>query len=98
MSDVLALAMDLVARQSVTPDDAGCQSLIAARLAKAGFSIEEIPFGPVLSLWASHGSGSPVLVFLGHTDVVPTGPVAGRGRPPRGPPNPPGHPFPRRGG
>src|SRR3990167_1576310 len=82
MSDVLALAMDLVARQSVTPDDAGCQSLIAARLAKAGFSIEEIPFGPVLNLWASHGSGSPVLVFLGHTDVVPTGPVADWASPP----------------
>lgn len=75
MSDVLALAMDLVARQSVTPDDAGCQSLVAARLKRAGFDIEHIPFGPVLNLWASHGAGSPVLVFLGHTDVVPTGPA-----------------------
>ena len=82
MSDVLALAMDLVARQSVTPDDAGCQSLIAARLAKAGFDIEEIPFGPVLNLWASHGTGSPVLVFLGHTDVVPTGPASDWTSPP----------------
>ncbi len=82
MSDVLALAMDLVARQSVTPDDAGCQSLIAARLEKAGFDIEHIPFGPVLNLWASHGSGAPVLVFLGHTDVVPTGPVADWTSPP----------------
>ena len=82
MSDVLALAMDLVARQSVTPDDAGCQSLIAKRLEKAGFSVEKIPFGPVLNLWASHGTGSPVLVFLGHTDVVPTGPVADWTSPP----------------
>ena len=82
MSDVLALAMDLVARQSVTPDDAGCQSLIAARLEKAGFDIEHFPFGPVLNLWASHGSGSPVLVFLGHTDVVPTGRVADWTSPP----------------
>ena len=82
MSDVLALAMDLVARQSVTPEDAGCQSLIAARLEKAGFVIENIPFGPVLNLWASHGTGSPVLVFLGHTDVVPTGPLADWSSPP----------------
>ncbi len=82
MSDVLDLAMDLVARQSVTPEDAGCQSLIAARLEKAGFNIEHIPFGPVLNLWASHGTGSPVLVFLGHTDVVPTGPAADWASPP----------------
>jgi succinyl-diaminopimelate desuccinylase len=82
VSDVLALAMDLVARPSVTPDDAGCQSLIANRLEKAGFDIEHIPFGPVLNLWARHGTGSPVLVFLGHTDVVPTGPVADWTSPP----------------
>jgi len=82
MSDVIALAMDLVARQSVTPEDAGCQSLIAARLGKSGFNIEHIPFGPVLNLWASHGTGSPVLVFLGHTDVVPTGPAADWTSPP----------------
>lgn len=82
MSDVLALAMDLVSRQSVTPDDAGCQSLIASRLAKVGFDIEHIPFGPVLNLWASHGTGSPVLVFLGHTDVVPTGPATDWTSPP----------------
>ena len=82
MSDVLALAKDLVARPSVTPDDAGCQSLIAGRLENAGFEIEHIPFGAVRNLWASHGSGSPVLVFLGHTDVVPTGPVAAWTSPP----------------
>ena len=82
MSDVLALAKDLIARPSVTPDDAGCQSLIAGRLENAGFEIEHIPFGAVRNLWASHGSGSPVLVFLGHTDVVPTGPVAAWTSPP----------------
>ena len=82
MSDVLALVMDLVARQSVTPDDEGCQSLIAGRLESAGFNIEHIPFGPVLNLWATHGRGSPVLVFLGHTDVVPTGPAADWTSPP----------------
>ena len=82
MSDVLALAKDLIARPSVTPDDAGCQSLIAGRLENAGFEIEHIPFGAVRNLWASHGSGSPVLVFLGHTDVVPTGPAAAWTSPP----------------
>lgn len=75
MSEVLGLAMDLVSRRSVTPEDAGCQDLIAARLQRAGFSIEHLPFGPVKNLWATHGRGAPVLVFLGHTDVVPTGPV-----------------------
>jgi succinyl-diaminopimelate desuccinylase len=76
MSDVLELAKELIARRSVTPEDAGCQELIAGRLAKAGFDIEHLPFGDVKNLWASHGSGGPVLVFLGHTDVVPSGPVA----------------------
>jgi len=75
MSDVLELAKDLIARRSVTPEDAGCQELIAARLQKAGFKIEHLPFGEVKNLWATHGSGGPVLVFLGHTDVVPSGPV-----------------------
>jgi succinyl-diaminopimelate desuccinylase len=76
MSDVLELAKNLIARRSVTPEDAGCQELIAGRLAKAGFEIEHLPFGEVKNLWASHGNGGPVLVFLGHTDVVPSGPVA----------------------
>lgn len=75
MSDVIELTKDLVARRSVTPEDAGCQELIANRLAAAGFDIEHLPFGAVKNLWASHGSGGPVLVFLGHTDVVPSGPV-----------------------
>ena len=76
MSEVLDLTKDLVARRSVTPEDAGCQQLIADRLGKAGFAIEHLPFGEVKNLWATHGSGAPVLVFLGHTDVVPSGPVA----------------------
>lgn len=75
MSQVLALAMDLIARASVTPGDEGCQARVAERLLIAGFDIEHLPFGPVLNLWATHGSGSPVLVFLGHTDVVPSGPA-----------------------
>jgi succinyl-diaminopimelate desuccinylase len=76
MSDVLALTQELVRRASLTPDDAGCQDLVATRLATVGFRIEHLPFGPVQNLWATHGSGSPVLVFLGHTDVVPPGPIA----------------------
>ena len=75
MSDVLQLTIDLIARTSVTPDDAGCQRLIGERLQRAGFSIESLRFGEVDNLWATHGDGDgPVLVLLGHTDVVPTGP------------------------
>ncbi len=74
MSEVLALASELIARPSVTPDDAGCQALLSARLARAGFDCRQIDFGEVKNLWATHGQGGPVLVFLGHTDVVPPGP------------------------
>ena len=74
MSEVLELACELVGRRSVTPDDAGCQALIAERLGRAGFLIEHLRHGDVDNLWATHGSGSPTLVFLGHTDVVPSGP------------------------
>ncbi len=74
MSAVLDLAVDLLARPSVTPDDAGCQALIAGRLAAAGFGCEHLRMGAVDNLWAVHGSGGPVLVLLGHTDVVPPGP------------------------
>ncbi len=75
MSDVLDLTCDLIARPSVTPDDAGCQRLIAERLAAAGFTCEHLRLGEVDNLWATHGSGQPVLVLLGHTDVVPSGPA-----------------------
>ena len=74
MSEVLALARELIARPSVTPDDAGCQALLGERLARAGFRCESLRFGPVDNLWATHGEGGPVLVLLGHTDVVPPGP------------------------
>ncbi|MCC4600952.1 succinyl-diaminopimelate desuccinylase [Xanthomonas melonis] len=73
-SDVLQLTCDLIARASVTPDDAGCQALLAERLAAAGFACEHLRLGEVDNLWATHGSGTPVLVLLGHTDVVPPGP------------------------
>ncbi|UTA53714.1 succinyl-diaminopimelate desuccinylase [Lysobacter soli] len=71
---VLALTCDLIARASVTPDDAGCQALIARRLSAAGFRCESLRFGDVDNLWAVHGTDGPTLVLLGHTDVVPPGP------------------------
>ena len=74
MSAALELAKELIARRSLTPDDQGCQQLIAARLAKLGFKIEHLRFGNVDNLWAHYGTESPLLVFAGHTDVVPTGP------------------------
>jgi succinyl-diaminopimelate desuccinylase len=75
MTNVLQLASELIARQSVTPDDAGCQDLVADRLQRAGFACERMHHGEVDNLWATHGTGAPVLVLLGHTDVVPPGPV-----------------------
>ncbi len=75
MSDVLDLACDLIRRPSVTPDDAGCQALIGERLSAAGFKCESLPFGAVSNLWATHGHGHPVLALVGHTDVVPPGPL-----------------------
>jgi len=75
MSAILELTSDLIRRVSVTPDDAGCQGLIAQRLSRAGFSTDHLRYGDVDNLWATHGEGGPVLVFLGHTDVVPSGPV-----------------------
>ena len=74
MSDVLQLTRELIGRVSLTPDDAGCQQWIAKRLQRAGFRCERLRFGEVDNLWATHGNGGPVLVLLGHTDVVPPGP------------------------
>lgn len=71
--EVLALARELVRRPSVTPDDAGCQAIIAGRLAAAGFNCEAMPFGIVSNLWARYGDKGPLLCFAGHTDVVPPG-------------------------
>ena len=74
MSTVLELAKQLISRPSLTPDDAGCQQILAARLAKLDFKIEHLRFGQVDNLWARYGSEAPLLVFAGHTDVVPSGP------------------------
>ncbi|MGA9421054.1 MAG: succinyl-diaminopimelate desuccinylase [Rhodanobacteraceae bacterium] len=75
MSTVFDLTCELIRRASVTPADAGCQELLTQRLAQAGFAIEHLRYGDVDNLWATHGQGGPVLVFLGHTDVVPSGPA-----------------------
>jgi len=74
-SPTLALTVDLVRRASVTPDDIGCQALMAERLAALGFAIEPMRFGDVDNLWARRGSKGPVFCFAGHTDVVPPGPL-----------------------
>lgn len=72
----LELARELISRRSITPEDGGCQELLAKRLARAGFRCEPMRFGEVDNLWARRGSGRPVVCFAGHTDVVPTGPLA----------------------
>ena len=75
MSNTLNLAKQLIAISSVTPEDKGCQEIIASRLKNIGFEIENLRFGEVDNLWARLGTSGPLLVFAGHTDVVPTGPV-----------------------
>lgn len=74
-SAVVALTQDLISRASVTPEDAGCQQVMAARLEAVGFNIEVMHFDDTLNMWARRGNGKPVFCFAGHTDVVPTGPV-----------------------
>ncbi|HEY3299330.1 MAG TPA: succinyl-diaminopimelate desuccinylase [Methylophilaceae bacterium] len=75
MSKTLELAKDLISRQSNTPLDAGCQELMISRLEPLGFNIERMRFGNVDNFFARRGTNGPLLVFAGHTDVVPTGPV-----------------------
>lgn len=81
-SATLQLTKDLIARNSVTPKDAGCQQLLAQRLAQLGFHIEHLRFGEVDNLWAQRGNGEPLFVFAGHTDVVPSGPESDWSSPP----------------
>ena len=71
----LDLTRELIARPSVTPEDAGCLELIASRLAPLGFICERIDGGGVSNLWARRGTTAPLVAFAGHTDVVPTGPL-----------------------
>jgi succinyl-diaminopimelate desuccinylase len=74
MSETLDLTSELIRRPSVTPDDAGCMDLLAERLVPAGFKCEYLDFGETRNLWLRRGEAAPLLVFLGHTDVVPPGP------------------------
>jgi succinyl-diaminopimelate desuccinylase len=74
MSETQQLAKELIARRSLTPDDAGCQDLLIARLERLGFKIERMRFGNVDNFWARRGTAGPVVAFAGHTDVVPSGP------------------------
>jgi succinyl-diaminopimelate desuccinylase len=76
LAGALELAQALISRRSVTPEDGGCQALLAGRLAAAGFHCEPMRFGEVSNLWARRGSAQPLLCFAGHTDVVPTGPLS----------------------
>ena len=74
MEKTLALACELIRRPSVTPEDGGCQALMMEQLDAMGFSCTPLRFGDVDNFWAERGSSGPILVFAGHTDVVPTGP------------------------
>lgn len=74
--DTLALAKQLLAEPSITPDDQNCQTLIAERLRAMGFAVEAMPFGQTKNLWARRGHASPLICFAGHTDVVPPGDAA----------------------
>jgi len=74
-SPTLQLARALIERDSVTPEDKGCQPLMAERLQAVGFSCEAMPFGEVKNLWARRGDSAPLFCFAGHTDVVPPGPL-----------------------
>jgi succinyl-diaminopimelate desuccinylase len=74
VNPTLELACELIRRPSVTPDDQGCQQLLAGRLQPLGFRVEHLRYGDVDNLWARRGDASPLFVFAGHTDVVPPGP------------------------
>ncbi|MBD3584925.1 succinyl-diaminopimelate desuccinylase [Salinimonas sp. HHU 13199] len=81
-SSVIALAKDLINRKSVTPEDAGCQEMMQAILASAGFKNESLVFEDTTNLWSRRGTQGPLLCFAGHTDVVPSGPASAWQTPP----------------
>ena len=82
MDRTLELCSELIRRPSVTPVDAGCQALMMQELSALGFDCQPLPFGDVSNFWAERGKGGPILVFAGHTDVVPTGPESAWHSPP----------------
>lgn len=85
MSATLQLAIDLISRPSVTPEDAGCQDTLIAHLEAIGFKIERLAFGDVQNFWARRGTTGPLFAFAGHSDVVPTGPLTQWHSPPFAP-------------
>src|SRR5436190_14891627 len=83
MSDeTLTLAKQLIELPSITPNDQGCQALLAERLERIGFQCESMPCNGVDNLWARYGTKAPLFIFAGHTDVVPTGPLEDWNTPP----------------
>jgi len=82
MNETLELAIELIKRESVTPEDAGCQDLIANRMAALGFKLERLDFADTQNCWLRRGTIPPLFVFLGHTDVVPTGSLQAWDSPP----------------
>ncbi|WP_370053334.1 succinyl-diaminopimelate desuccinylase [Neptunomonas sp.] len=74
-SPTVELTKELISRQSVTPEDAGCQELMISKLEALGFTIERLVFEDTTNLWARRGTQAPLFCFAGHTDVVPTGPA-----------------------
>ncbi|WP_110666995.1 succinyl-diaminopimelate desuccinylase [Salinicola halophilus] len=84
-SATLALALELLERPSVTPDDHGCQALMIERLERLGFSVERMTISGIDNFWATRGQHGPTLAFAGHTDVVPSGPESEWTTPPFSP-------------
>ena len=82
MEKTLELCCELIRKPSVTPEDAGCQALMIERLQALNFNCTELPCGDVSNFWAEHGDQGPLLVFAGHTDVVPPGPASRWSNPP----------------
>ncbi len=82
MTPTLELLIDLIRRESVTPKDAGCQDLLIQRLAPLAFQAERLDFNDTQNIWLKRGTAKPLFVFLGHTDVVPTGSLAAWDSPP----------------
>lgn len=82
ISPTLTLLVDLIQRESITPIDAGCQHLLAERLTNLGFSAEHVDFADTQNIWLKRGHAAPLFVFLGHTDVVPPGPLTDWESPP----------------
>ena len=82
MTKTLNITKDLISKNSITPNDNGCQELLISYLEQLGFKIEKMPYGNVKNFYARKGEASPLVVFAGHTDVVPTGPESEWSSPP----------------